>query len=84
MKQEEAAKAKGQTKQQSTLDDVVVKQHSEKAANFSRDRILHEVAKFVACDDQVSTSLLNLCRLTHYRVARHWQLQTRSRFEIAL
>jgi hypothetical protein len=36
MKQEEAAKANGQTKQQSTLDDVVVKQHSEKAANFSR------------------------------------------------
>jgi hypothetical protein len=43
---EKAEKAKSQT----TLDDIVAK-HSD---TFTRDGILHAVAQFVACDDQVS------------------------------
>jgi len=50
MKQESTAKGKGEVKQQSTLDSIVVK---EKKVEFSCDDLLHEVAKFVACDDQV-------------------------------
>jgi len=50
MKEEEAATEKGGAKQQSTLDNVVVK---EKKLEFSRDELVREVAKFIACDDQV-------------------------------
>jgi hypothetical protein len=43
---EKAEKAKSQT----TLDDIVAKRPD----TFTRDGILHAVAQFVACDDQVS------------------------------
>jgi hypothetical protein len=58
MKQEEL-KGKRGVQRQSTLDTVVVKE--KKAEDFSRSRILQEIAKFVACDDQVSPPLLNWC-----------------------
>lgn len=50
MRNEEMAKAKGGTRKQSTLDNVVVK---EKKTEFTCENLLHEVAKFVVCDDQV-------------------------------
>jgi hypothetical protein len=68
MKQEEL-KGKRGVQRQSTLDTVVVKE--KKAEDFSHSRILQEIAKFVACDDQVSPSLLNQCRLTRNCVTRH-------------
>jgi hypothetical protein len=59
MKSEEMAKAKGGMKQQSTLDNVVVK---EKRMEFTRENLLHEVARFIVCDDQVRPICLsNLC-----------------------
>jgi hypothetical protein len=68
MKQEEL-KGKRGVQRQSTLDTVVVKE--KKAEDFSHSGILQEIAKFIACDDQVSPSLLNQCRLTRNCVTRH-------------
>lgn len=50
MRKEEMAKAKGGTRKQSKLDNVVVK---EKKTEFTCENLLHEVAKFVVCNDQV-------------------------------
>jgi hypothetical protein len=51
---EDEAKGKEGSKQQSTLDNIVVKEKVE----FSRENILHEVSKFVACGNQVSRTQL--------------------------
>ena len=50
MKKEELTKGKGQEKQQLTLDNIVIK---ENKTEFSHEDLLHEIAKFVTCDDQV-------------------------------
>ena len=47
---EEAARGKQEAKQQLMLDKVLVK---AKTKEFSHNDLLHKVAKFVACDDQV-------------------------------
>ena len=85
MKVEEAARGKQEAKQQSTLDKVLVK---AKTKEFSRNDLLHKVAKFIACDDQVCPvtfwmCALNLIDLIH-SVARHLQLQIRQASGTAL
>ena len=39
-------------KKQTNLDGIVIKE--KRPADFTQDRILEAVAKFIACDDQVS------------------------------
>lgn len=43
---------KGEATTQTTLDSVVVKKNVKQ---FTRQGLLHDVAKFVVCDDQVSS-----------------------------
>jgi hypothetical protein len=75
MKAEEGAKGKREAKQQLMLDKVLVK---AKTKEFSRDNLLHEVAKFVTCDDQVCPVTFRTCALNLIPgVARRLQLQIR-------
>ncbi|KAF8480750.1 hypothetical protein DFH94DRAFT_630161, partial [Russula ochroleuca] len=50
MEKEDTKKENGGSKQQLMLDHIMVK---EKKSEFSCADLLHEVAKFVTCDDQV-------------------------------
>lgn len=52
LKEMETSKTAG--KKQSTLDGIVIT--VARPTEFSRDGILEAVAKFVACDDQVSSA----------------------------
>ena len=53
LKEREAAK---KPRKQMNLDGIVIKE--KRPADFSRDGILEAVAKFIACDDQVSRILI--------------------------
>jgi len=52
VKQRDAARVKGE---QRNLDGIVQKQ--SKMKEFSRKNVLHAVAEFVVCDDQVRDSI---------------------------
>jgi hypothetical protein len=70
LKEREAAK---KPKKQTNLDGIVIKE--QRPAEFSRDSILEAVAKFVACDDQVSRIILR--EDVSKGVVSRWLLQTK-------